>query len=145
MPTIRDNILTALVTALNTGAPVGVPVASRVRTRAIEQAVLPIMSVYPIREDVVKPGSRHGAIVVRRLEVSVECWATGEPLDQATDAMVAWVTKALVNSNLGGLALTVDELATTWQYTQGAEPAVLATVTLQVEYRTAVTDQTLDG
>ncbi len=134
----RERLLQAIVAALNgSGKPAGTTV-NRSRRRPVELTELPMISVYPIREEKAVPGeNRRSPIIERTLRVQVKSRVVGE--DAALDPHGKWVVAALLaDPSLGDLALDVAEDATDWDADDAtdADYSVDATDFL-VRYRTS--------
>lgn len=109
-----ERILQAVVAALNgANKPAGVTV-NRSRRQSIEKSQLPMISVYPIREEVTRAtDNRRSPLVERRVRVEVKCRVVGD--DQANDALRKWaVQSVMADQSLGGLALEITEQSTDW-------------------------------
>lgn len=141
MATLRERIIAAALTALNTGRPPGVPEATRLKTTPYEPLQLPAMTIYPVREDVEEVGGRFGPIVSRTLTFRVECRATGEPVDQKLDPLLAWATKALAGNNLNGLVIDIAEIGTEWAVEPAEAVHGIALVDFTALYATKTNDQ----
>lgn len=141
MATLRERIIAAALTALNTGRPADVPEATRLKTTPYEATQLPAMTIYPVREDVEDVGGRFGPIVKRALTLRIECRATGEPVDQKLDPLLAWATKALSGNNLGGLVIDIAEIGTEWAVEPAEAVHGIALVDFTALYATKTNDQ----
>ena len=141
MATIRQQILEAAVTALNTGTPSGVPSAAQRRITPRDIGDLPAIDVAPGEEVVVRVGGAGGPIVKRSMKFKVRCWVKGDAPEIAADPLIAWATKALAGSRLGGLALQIDEVGTTWIYDIADDVYGVAEVEFSAEYVTKFNDQ----
>jgi hypothetical protein len=107
-------ILQAIVAALDAeGKPEGVTV-NRSRRQAVEPGELPMISVYPLREEIKKPEeNRRSPVKDRRLLVRLRCRAQGT--DEALDPLRQWAVMALESDpSLGGLALDTAEDSGEW-------------------------------
>jgi hypothetical protein len=141
MSTLRERIIAAVVTALNTGRPSNVPEATRLKTTPYEPSQLPAITVYPVREEVEDVGGRFGPIVKRALTLRVECRATGDPVDQKLDPMLAWATKALSGNDLGGLVIDIAEAGTEWAVEPAEAVHGIAIADFTALYATKTNDQ----
>lgn len=141
MTTHRERIMQAVVTALNTDRPDGVPSAERSRVLSLEGS-LPAIVLYPIKEDV----ERMGQLAKRSFALAIDCTAEapvdGEPVDAQLDAMLAWLTRALAGSRLGGLAQDTQELGVAWDIEARDSAFGRATATFGIRYVTPINDQT---
>lgn len=146
MSSIREQLILAAVAALVASPPAGVPAVDRSRGYALEVANLPSGVVVPLKEEVDVVGGLGGPIVKRRLRVAI-VWrgfraaspATAGP-DTALDAALNWGVKTLVGSNLGGLAMYLEEVSTSWEYEQGEKFFCKAVQEFEVHYTTRVAD-----
>lgn len=116
---LRRDILNAFVTLLNgVTKPGGVPDA-RVR-RSLPESIITQseINVYFVAEDVTVKGGRFGPIVTRDVRIIVECRAVTtdpEQIDPIMDPLTDWAVESIMGgNNLGGLAIDVVELGTTW-------------------------------
>ncbi len=135
---ITELILQAVVTALDgSGKPVGVTV-NRSRRQSLEKSQLPMISVYPIREEVTRAtDNRRSPLVERRLRVQVKCRIVGD--DQANDALRKWaVQSVMADQSLGGLALEIVEESTDWDADDATDADYsVAAVDFVVRYSTS--------
>lgn len=110
-----ERILQAVVTALDgVGKPAGLTV-NRSRRQSIEKSQLPMISVYPIREDAqpATENARRSPVMDRSLRVQVMCRIVGD--DRANDLLRKWaVQSVMADPSLGGLALGITEESTDW-------------------------------
>lgn len=144
MATIREQIIEAAVTAVNTGAPTGVPACARTVMQPSEQAQLPTITVFPVREEIdnTKTG-RWGPLIVRTLYLRFVVYASGDPADSALDPIVEWVSKTIGGSNLGGLAQDAVEHELIWQYDEGNFAVAAVAMDFRVTYQTRRDDAAL--
>ena len=144
MATIREQIINAAVAAVNNGAPAGVPACVRTVMQPAEQAQLPAITVFPVREEVdpAKTG-RWGPLIVRTLYLRFVIYAAGDPADGALDPIVEWVARQLGGSNLGGLAQDAVEHELTWQYDEGNYAVAAVAMDFRVTYQTRRDDAAL--
>jgi hypothetical protein len=137
-------ILQAIVAALDgEGKPEGVTV-NRSRRQAVNADELPMISVYPLREEVRKPAdNRRSPVKDRHLFVGIRCRAQG--LDDAVDPLRQWAVTALESDpSLGGLALDTGEESGEWAATDASDADFsVAEITFSVRYVTARADLTL--
>ncbi len=135
---ITELILQAVVTALDgAGKPAGVTV-NRSRRQSLEKSQLPMISVYPIREEVTRAtDNRRSPLVERRLRVQVKCRIVGD--DQANDALRKWaVQSVMADQSLGGLALEIVEESTDWDADDATDADYsVAAVDFVVRYSTS--------
>lgn len=141
--TIREQILIAIGNALNAaGKPAGLNV-HRERTWPIEGDTMPAILFYA-RDDVPESTSKeksHGPLVLRGLEVALECRAVGSPPDTALDPLIQWATAQMfLDEKFGGLSNSVEEGRTEWSSKSGETPRASATIFFVVRYRTARVD-----
>lgn len=148
MPSIRLQIMDALIGALTAGAPAGLTV-HRERTRPIEQESLPAIMVYS-DDDIPKPlGEQHYAapLTERHLSLSLECRAQGSSgvsPDEALDPVLVWAAAAVAKDpKFGGLATDVSEGKTVWNSKEGDVPVASAKWSITIKYRTSRLDPTL--
>jgi len=143
MATIREQILEAAKVALNTGAPSGVPDCVRTQMLTSEQTQLPMMTLFPFREEIRHDASgRFGPIIARTMYMRVVIYAEGDPADAALDPSMAWVTQCLSGQQFGGLATDTMEHEAAWQYNESNFAAAAVAVDFRVEYQTLRDDQT---
>ena len=135
---ITERILQAVVAVLDgTGKPAGVAV-NRSRRQSIEKPQLPMISVYPVREEVTRAtDNRRSPLVERRMRVQVKCRVVGD--DQANDALRKWVVRSLMaDQSLGGLALEISEESTDWDADDATDADYsVAAVDFVVRYTTS--------
>lgn len=133
-----ERVLQAVVAALDgAGKPAGVTV-NRSRRQSIEKSQLPMISVYPIREEVTRAtDNRRSPLVERRLRVEVKCRVVGD--DQDNDALRKWaVQSVMADQSLGGLALETTEESTDWDADDAADADYsVAAVDFVVRYSTS--------
>lgn len=138
MSSIREQIAAAALTALNTSRPGGIPIAVRLNTKSIGSDALPAIALR-IASDAVHQLDPNGPIVARTLTLEIDCMAKGTALvtaDTAVDPLTAWTLAALkVDQTLGGLANSIDEQGTAFDYQQDDYQYCKATVTYAVEYQ----------
>ncbi len=143
MATIRERILEAAASALNTGTPAGVPACVRTQMLTSEQEQLPMMTLFPFREEIRHDASgRFGPIIARTMYLRVVVYAEGNPADAALDDSLAWVTKCLSGQQFGGLATDTMEHESAWQYNESNFAVAAIAVDFRVEYQTLRADQT---
>lgn len=119
MASIREQLIAAAVTALNTSRPVGVPQFVRARTYSIKPDQLPSADVFPVDDTPNIGPSPNAPIYERRLVLRVASIGKdgdGKTADQAIDPALVWAEKTLNESTLGGLALSVRPIKTTFEY-----------------------------
>ncbi len=133
-----ERLLQAVVAALDgAGKPAGLTV-NRSRRQSIEKSQLPMISVYPIREEVTRAtDNRRSPLVERRLRVEVKCRVVGD--DQANDALRKWaVQSVMADQSLGGLALEITEESTDWDADDATDADYsVAAVDFVVRYSTS--------
>lgn len=145
MSSLREQILADVNTALNTGRPPGVPAADRSRADDIPETVATAISVRPFRERVERVGSAKGPLAQRQLVIAVDCWASAagdQPVDQALDPLLEWVTKALGGQTLAGKAHSVEEAEIRWDMARRDGAYVRVPVLVAVRYQTLRNDAT---
>jgi hypothetical protein len=135
---LTEQVLQAVVAALDgAGKPAGVTV-NRSRRQSIEKDDLPMISVYPIGEEVTRAtDNRRSPVVERRLRVEVKCRVVGD--DQANDALRKWaVQSVMADQSLGGLALEIVEESTDWDADDATDADYsVAAVDFVVRYTTS--------
>lgn len=133
-----ERVLQAVVAALDgAGKPAGVTV-NRSRRQSIEKSQLPMISVYPIREEVTRATDhRRSPLVERRLRVEVKCRVVGDVQDN--DALRKWaVQSVMADQSLGGLALEIVEESTDWDADDATDADYsVAAVDFVVRYSTS--------
>lgn len=136
-------ILQAIVAALDgEGKPSGLTV-NRSRRQAVPPADLPMISVYPLREEIKKPAdNRRSPVKDRHLLVGLRCRAQG--LDDAADPLRQWAVAALESDpSLGGLALDAAEESGEWAAADASDADfTVAEMSFSVRYITARADLT---
>lgn len=144
MATIREQIIEAAVAAVNDGPPAGVPQCKRTLMQPAEQAQLPAITVFPVREEIdsSKTG-RWGPLIVRTLYLRFVIYATGDPADGALDPIVEWVARQIGGSSLGGLAQDAVEHELTWQYDEGNYAVAAVAMDFRITYQTLRDDAAL--
>lgn len=141
---IRLSIRDAAIAALNVAAkPATVPVVTK--RRWLPAGAVPAMAVIFIEEPV-DPNRPPGFPLSRRyLTIGVEC-VEGVSLPELSDDMVEpmliWAVQALGDTNLGGLAHSIEEQGTTWEAIQGDLFYLRATVRFNISYQTKRDDLT---
>jgi hypothetical protein len=116
---IIDDILTYAVTALGlSGGPAGLTV-NRYRTLPIENSQLPMIVVYPVRDDQIgRVGTEEAPVSDRKLTFWVECRAsvvTGNAVDVALDPLIVWTVQQLyLDPRFGGLLLGLQTERMMW-------------------------------
>jgi hypothetical protein len=142
--TVREQIVQAVLAALNgPGKPESVPACERVSYTAASSGNVPRMMLYPVKETVERVN--RGPLVKRELTVRVDCRAAAlaaEHADALANDMVAWATKALAGSRLGGLAHDVAEIAVDWSFEPSEYLLVEVSLEFAITYQTQVSDQT---
>lgn len=142
MSTIRDRIIDGIVAALNTTTPVGVPNVVRTLMSPNETSQLPMVTVFPYREEVDENATgRWGPIVKRQLFLRFVAYATGDPADQALDPIVEWLS-TIGGSQVNGLANDVVEHELTWQYDEGNYEVAAVAMDFRIDYQTLRGDAT---
>lgn len=147
MATIRKRILDEIVTALSTSTPAGVPdVVTLDKLDPHEITDLPAMSVFSGREVAeAVGGSAAGPVTRRRLEIFVQCWATGVNLHAALDPMLAWATKTLNGQRVfdGDIQLSheIEEIGTEFDWELDERKKGRAEIEFVVSYSTKANDQ----
>lgn len=133
-----ERVLQAVVTALDgAGKPAGLTV-NRSRRQSIEKDQLPMISVYPIREEVTRAtDNRRSPLVERNLRVQVKCRVVGD--DKDNDALRKWaVQSVMTDQSLGGLALEIIEESTEWDADDATDADYgVAAVDFVVRYSTS--------
>ena len=133
-----ERVLQAVVAALDgAGKPAGVT-GNRSRRQSIEKSQLPMISVYPIREDVTRAtDNRRSPLVERRLRVQVKCRVVGD--DKDNDPVRKWaVQSVMADQSLGGLALEIMEESTDWDADDATDADYsVAAVDFVVRYTTS--------
>lgn len=111
---LTEQILDAIVIALDAAGKPAAATINRSRRRAIEPEELPMISVYPIMEEVAKSSeSRFAGKVQRRLRVQIKSRVQGE--DHHLDPYRQWTLKALMSDpSLDDLTLEIIEESTEW-------------------------------
>lgn len=142
--TTRELIMRAIVAALNDPSrPSDVPAAQRSRITGMSDDQLPAMVVYPVKEETERLGQLTRRLFVFRLECITAGGADPEtPVDGLLDPMVAWGTRALAGSKLGGLSQDTQELGCEWDIEARDYVYARASMDFGVRYVTPAGDQT---
>lgn len=138
MPSIREQIIDALIDALNTDRPPEMPIAERARGKALNHALLQKIIVYPVRDSADNVHGTRSPLVRRTLEIAIECWAPEtEDLsaDAAADPLLVYVIGRLTNNRLGGLCHSLEEAETNIAMAQAERIICLATITMVADYQ----------
>lgn len=87
---------------------------NRERRRPVEVSELPLISIYPVREDVKRATeNRRVQLVERDLEVHVLCRVGGN--SSFNDPLRIWaVQQIMADQTLGGVAIEIQEESTDW-------------------------------
>lgn len=148
MATIRSQIVDAAVALLSAaGGPAGLQAVVRCQltTPAVEVGKSWIF-VRSGSDDVQDVGGSRGPLRVHHFDMIVDCIAVSDgtiAADQAVDPLIAWVVKKLDGSNLGGLALYVEERKTVYIYRQADYASCRTRVTFDVRHSTRSGDAEL--
>lgn len=150
MSTVRQQIRDAVITLLNTDRPTGVPAASSRRYIPGRRDTDPRIAVYFFRERSQRPGGRGGPLRNRNLFLAtVPIVAMEDPaeIDDALEPMLEWIVSRLGNTNLGGLALDLEELgdggdSTAWAVEDRDLVYAAAPMVWRIEYQTLRDDLT---
>lgn len=147
MPSQRERILQAIVARLDSDKLSGVTV-HRYRTRPIHADKLPAWVVYPITapagesERVARRPA--GGKVDRTVNIRVELRVVAEPPqapDEALDPHYVAIVKSLMGEpTLGGLALDIEERATSFDAAEHDQVYAAAATDFDVTYATAEID-----
>lgn len=148
--TIREQILAAMLAALNDAPPAGIPAAVRSGLHPVDNSeLLPSIILRPMREEV-QPvdGNRYNYMVQRQMTVRIEVRGAGDPVDQALDPMLVWVSQKLSGNlypdgNGRNLANDTVEASTEWEYSDMDAQMAMAMVDFTIWYNTARTDASL--
>lgn len=137
---IRDLIIDKLNVIVK---PAGVPSATK--RRWMPGADVPAMAVIFLDEPVAPKPSPGFPLARRSLALGIECVAGAdlpELSDDEVEPMLAWATAALGETNLAGLALSIEEQSTVWDAAQADRFYLRATLRLNIEYQTKRNDLT---
>jgi hypothetical protein len=138
-----EQILQAIVAALDAvGGPAGVAV-NRSRRQTVNRDELPMLSVYPLMEDVKRATeNRRSPVTDRSLLFQVRCRAEGE--DGALDPLRQWTVQTFhADPSLGGLALEMLEVSTEWAAADASDADYsVAEMSFRVRYATGRGDLT---
>jgi hypothetical protein len=138
-----EQILQAIVAVLDAEEKPGGVTVNRSRRQAVKPEELPMLSVYPVQEDVTRARENRLSMVVNRhLLFQVRCRAIGE--DEELDPLRQWTVEALhADPSLGGLALEVLEESTKWNAEDASDSDYsVADMEFRVRYVTARDDLT---
>lgn len=154
MPSIREQIITAIVANLGaTGVPAGVTI-HRMRTRPIEEDQLPAILVYSEDDEPIPLAGQQfqAPFVQRQLVIYLEYRAAGSTTvspDEALDPLIVWGTQTMVanekfvsNTFPDGLGMGVVEGKTAWMSKEGDSIVAAASTQWIVKYRTSRLDPT---
>lgn len=145
MPSVRSQVLDAIVAALNgAGKPAGLLV-QRYSTRPITGAL--VTTVYPLQQQSERFGHSRGPLVRETLLVRLRHDAVnsaGGDADEATDAQAGWARAALmVDQTLGGRATLIEEQSIQWDAETFDKTFVRAWQDFSVVFPTLPADATL--
>lgn len=135
---MRAQIVAAIVAALNSGTPGGVPATEASRTFAGDEAALPSILLYPVRESPEEIHGSGGSVVRAKLLLHLEVRAKGSAgvtADTAADACLSWIGKTLPKNTFGGLALNTASGEINWSFEHGENPVVLAVQEIEVTFQ----------
>lgn len=148
MSSKRNDLVEAAVAQLNTSRPGGIPESSRTRSIGIEATKdMKEITVVPRRDTAKAVHSKATPLIRRNLLLEVQCVAaadgpmpsgtTTRTADEAVDELTAWAETSLGGSNLGGKAIVVEYVDTTFRYEMKKKVSVCeATVIFSIDYVT---------
>ena len=147
-PSIREQIIVAIVALLEAdGAPVGLAV-HRERTRPIDNDKLPALVIYCEDEEPTATDKQtfRSPLVERSLHVIVEARAqvigSSSP-DQTLDPLLVWTSSQILqNETIGGLAIGAIEGRTNWISKEADVVVAAAIANYHIRYRTSRLDPT---
>jgi len=139
MPSIRDQILSAVTNTLNAqGAPCKF---WRCRQDEFQLTELPAGNFFPEQENGVIDAGEAEEV----LTINVACIVTTaqDPVDSAADPLIVWAQNAIMgNANMGGLAVYTERKGIKWYMEQKGVEQCGAVLTFDIHFRTALTDCT---
>lgn len=131
--TKREEIIQSLLVKLKTMT--ALPSAKIVRSRIVPNhaSKLPFLSISPVSDDVL---SISLPFEDRSLKVAVSIWQRGAAPDQAADPIVQeMVEKIKSDLTLGGLAMDIEEISTSFEFEDGDDPLVAVMTQFEIKYR----------
>jgi hypothetical protein len=136
---IRSQIMTAVAAALNAqGAPCKF---WRCRQSEFQAAELPAGNFFPTDETNQIDGKENDCILT--LEVAGVVSAVSDPVDEAADPLLVWIDQQLtVDGTFGGLATYTELRSIKWFMEQKGADLCGAIRTVDIHFRTALTDST---
>lgn len=140
MSSIRLDVRDAVIDTLNTDTPSDLPQATKRRWLPGTPLKEPSIAVFFNEEENRLPGGRTSGLAARRLQIAIQCAdavESPEEADDAMEAMLSWVVKALGDTQLGGLVSWTEELGTKWYVTVLDRVYVQAVVVFALYYQTA--------
>lgn len=141
--TIRQDIRNATIDALNAAPPTGVPTCGKRRFIPGEKVTAPRLAAFFGEEDVNRPMGRSGPLSRRHLILIVQAIAVVEKPEDADDAvepMLAHIVEVMGDTNLGGLALSINEVSTLWATGEASMVIIAALTRWRIEYQTLADD-----
>jgi len=136
---IRSQIMTAVANALN--AQGGPCKFWRCRQSEFQSAELPAGNFFPTDETDQIDGKENEGVLT--LEVAGVVSAVSDPVDEAADALLVWLDQQLtVDGTFGGLAVYTELRGIKWFMEQKGADLCGAIRTVDIHFRTALTDST---
>lgn len=152
-PSIREQILEAIVAALQAGGgPAGLSV-HRSRARPLSKDQLPAQVVYPIQERTVVQGAKFApapylgkpqqVLVRHTMAIIVEHRVIGDPPDVALEPLLVWATaQLLADPQWGTLAISTEEHETKWAASEEDATYGAAAQEFHIDYFSLAVDPT---
>lgn len=143
MASLTEQIMAKIVTQLTADGGPSPLTVNRERYYPSSRQELPMISVYPMHEDVTRiGGSRSTTGVERDLHIQVRHRATGDAA--AVDPLRVWVVSQLIaRLSLDTLAIDVEEVSTDWEHEDATDGGYEAAITtFKVHYATKAADLT---
>lgn len=136
---IRSQIMSAVATALNA---VGTPCKFwRCRQSEFQAAELPAGNFFPTDQTDQIDAKEDEAVLT--LEVAGVVSAVSDPVDEAADALLVWIDQQLeADGTWGGLAVYTELRGIKWFMEQKGADLCGAIRTVDIHFRTALTDST---
>lgn len=145
-PTVRQLIRDAGILRLNTGRPSSVSEFTKRRYVPGERLREQRCAVFFVAEPAERFGSGKAAPgTLRKLVLAAQVVDAVEDPTDADDVLedpLAWITKQLGDTNLGGLIHDIEQTGTIWETESRDLYYIAATTTWRIEYHTLKADLT---
>ena len=142
-PSLREQLLQALVARLASVAATGGASLLRSPTLALPRELGPALLLFPESEVIT---DRANDRVTRELTVRLTALARGDDAAEVADRLLVAAHGALFTDvNFGGLALGIKELDTEWDLEDADATACAVPARYRITYRTLVSDLSTPG